>query len=459
MKKKPAIQERAKVLAALNEKQGTHFTVLCSTEAKLSKEALAGYGCKHCDTHFSALASMQPFCVNCGSEEVELDEGDIESEDFVDDNELSSVQCAACGNHSIMSDVTASTLGGKLHCVSCGADIDFVPPTEDEEDLEEVDSKAACKAGAEDEEDEEDEELDVEESAPLDAATPMTTADEAGDMKDTELPKDLPLDTSDNILENDVETSMLKVMASKTGASFGLMTVNDRIIATLNNVPVAELSKADSGDNEEVFSHKAFAQAIAHAVKGQGVEKALAHYNFKDIVVSFPLKKEVDARVELALKARQTEVNAKLTDMSQDFAQCIALAASGMNKGFFKGREHPLKSALYRELEAAGVRSPTIIIDKVFSSVGGQYNKALIEQASELMTKSVELRNELAEAIDDTAYQNAVEDAEEDDVEASVDNSSLEDRLEGASLRKTETASVDVRKMHQERKLFKFSRG
>lgn len=467
MKKKPAFQERASLLNALNEKRGASFTVLSSKTAELSKEPTKGFGCNHCSTHFSALAAITPFCVNCGSEDVAEDNTEVENEEFQDDNELSAVQCAACGTHSIISDVTASTLNGKMNCVTCGSEIDFVPPTVDEEES----NKACAEPMADADADSDTEEMFEEESAD-DTQDNVDGVDNDADVKleedsdaATELMDEKTME--DNMDEEDagdtsymdadmVSSDLLKVMSAKKDVSFGLMTVNDRIIATLDDVPVADLDKADSGDNEEVFSSKAFAQAIAHAVKGQGVEKALAHYNFKSIVVAFPLKKEVEARVEKALAAKSTEVQAKLGDLSADFAQCVALAASGLNKGFFKGKDHPLKAAFFSELEAAGVRKPTAIIDKVFASVGGQYNKVLIALATDLMSKSLDLRNELAAAIDDTTYQ-AVADVEDDTEKAmDDDNAPLEDRLESASLRsKREVASVtDVKTLRKSGMLF-----
>jgi hypothetical protein len=100
----------------------------------------------------------------------------------------------------------------------------------------------------------------------------------------------------------------------------------------------------------------------------------------------------------------------------QHFAECLSIAALGLNRNLFKGKVHPVKSALYSELESIGVRNPARLIDSVFANHGDSFNKVLLEQAMELIAKPRELRAELAAQLSDMNYQPvAVAASEEED--------------------------------------------
>jgi len=220
----------------------------------------------------------------------------------------------------------------------------------------------------------------------------------------------------------------------------------DRIVAFVGGIPVGHLTRADAGQNEGVFATTAFANAIKHTVRQVGAEKALAHYNFQLAAVKFPVPELVSERVTAGVEKAQREIASKIKDVSDDFRQAVGIVAAGLNKGWFKGSPHVLKEAFKNELAASGFKGASRVVDKVFAQYNDPYHKALFEKAQELLSKSVEFRNELATSIGDMNYMPTTEGAgDEVDMDETVPT---EARLEGAGLRRGgkthETASLAV---------------
>jgi hypothetical protein len=92
---------------------------------------------------------------------------------------------------------------------------------------------------------------------------------------------------------------------------------------------------------------------------------------------------------------------------------------------------------LITELSALGVRSPSKLVDKVFAAHGAKFNSSVMALASEVISKPVEVRNQLAETLDSTNYVDTpVEDAEEDE-DFEDEQTSVTARLNGSGHRIT----------------------
>ncbi len=81
----------------------------------------------------------------------------------------------------------------------------------------------------------------------------------------------------------------------------------------------------------------------------------------------------------------------------------IATAAQGINTGFFKDATNPLIPALASALSAIGMQNSEALVREVFAQHNDSYIKNLMGKAQQVMAHSLEVQNELAQAVASTA--------------------------------------------------------
>ncbi len=418
MRNRPKYLVRASAVNSVSSRMGSLLSVLATAGFELPvNQTLAAFGCTHCGTSFSAIADSQPFCVTCGSDEVSLDQDtELPPEALTDDQELSGVICVHCNHNNIFSDVVAAKLGGKLHCITCGEAMEFTPPAVGDE-LPEVDALA-----------------ETSETDP-DGSMDLPTLEEgmkAGDAPAEDLAPPVDAHGEDTLAagadEADdadaIDLSLAEVMPEGEPEDFDLAVSTDDdeaacvMVASVKGVPVATLAYADAGQFQEQFGRMSLVRAVKSAVAQVGRDKALANFGFKPIMVKFPVKAQVDKLVTAALQDRSKAVQVAAAELGNDYKQALAIAAAGLHKSFFKGRDNPLKAHLYDELVAAGVRSPAKVVDRVFMNHGAAFLSTLLELAEEVRAKPLDVRNELATTVDSANYLLAeVEDEDGPEVE------------------------------------------
>lgn len=467
MPRKTTHEIKASLIVSESASRGSLFHVIASAKPEKPKAIeLSGYGCKSCGAEFAAIKGSEPFCVVCSadSDNVESLDDDIEIEE-IDDAELASVCCNSCNTHLIISMEAAKVFDTKLTCVTCGTDVEYELDFEDEELGEDL--------GEEEEEtfEEEEEIAEVTETDEiiLDGDNEgnnstgeeilLPTMEESSDKKSPHDKPDNNNNDADDVHKNppvkEDQQSMgdSKVIPDKTkfddadnenketGAAEiedvdesgdelvseeidllenvdGDLTVarhGDVIIAYKGGIPVATLVEENAGDNKGVFRSSGFSKAIASVAKKEGVS-ALAGLGFESVKVSVPLKSVVESKVTAKVEVAKTQFEEKAKTLQEDMEQCLGLALAGMNKGFFRGTGNVLKTAFISELAAAGIRNPSKLVDKVFSGYSEEFSKTLLGKAFELSSKSLEVRNELAEAIGDSEFtaEEEIEDGDEE---------------------------------------------
>lgn len=237
------------------------------------------------------------------------------------------------------------------------------------------------------------------------------------------------------------QCSMLKVMSSVNGKkTFSIGYHGDDMLAFVNDVAVARLSKETAGDYEEVLSTASFGDAVMRMASTEGAKKTLAHFGFKEIQVAFPVSKLAQERINKRVEAKTKEMAKEIADLTADMQQCLSIAAVGLNKGFFRNHGNPIKAAFFEALTTAGVRKPELLIDKVFAAHGDAYHKSLFEIATDLRSKPLDVRNAMSETVGAVQYQKAEaldEDVEGEDVEGEGD-----DMTDGEELSTVLEASV-----------------
>jgi hypothetical protein len=179
------------------------------TKALLSQE-LAGFECKSCVTRMTASSDIQPFCISCGSDEVEK-KGPVKVKAAAADSV--GVECASCSNVMVLSEKIVTAAKGHVHCSTCGTALRVKASGEEER----VELKASgeeerveLKASGEEERVEvkaADEwpfgEADIKSSSPEEEVTLETDDKDDPTMATTEEIKDDAVDVLDQVEASD----------------------------------------------------------------------------------------------------------------------------------------------------------------------------------------------------------------------------------------------------------------
>lgn len=458
---------RNKAKAAKAATRGVLHSICASNEAKLPKKAQTrAYTCQSCSHGFGVHANLsgtfKPFCVNCGSQKVVPSKmGKIEDLSSVADSKLALLVCPAteCGANLIMSTETAAEHEGRLNCTVCGSDIlyeddegvedpltDEASDEEDDLDVDDDADDADTDNAQEDEESADEDSDDSDDDAEDDDGDGEEEEEESAEddddgEEDEDLGGDRPDEDDDDMTEEGDEVTMNLVslaLASASPKSVARFTrIGDRIVCFFNDVAIATLYK-DKLDAkiQHAFDQKAYLQAIRNQADSKGIRAALEEFSFEPVRITASKKKLADLReVDIKAEAR-AEVDAQLNNVVDEFRSCLGIASVGINKNFWREVSNPLKERLVSDLEAAGFRNAKKVVDAAFSKTADSYNRVLLERASALFSKPVDIRNELADAIGDTNYQDMDSDAEEYEEDETEEEEEVMTSLE-ASMRPT----------------------
>lgn len=473
--RKKFLVERASVLNTATAKTGSPF-VVSAKAASMPNSVTASFGCKHCHTVFASNKGSEPFCVNCGSDEVVPSKAVAQALPATDKG-LNAIHCKACGVHNVLSDVTASLLDGHLHCVECGTQLSYdVDNLEDpisdaaETDIEDALNTQKASNSPERRGGKTDDaplvdvtEKDITDTLPTrkvtsetapanevptapgngDAApvppaspvvAPMVDSIEDETMIEHADYENLEEDEQDACEYSDVSLAAV-ALAQNPKAVLTLASSENEILAFADGVPVARLQKADAGEHAAVFHTASYSASIARVAETQGLRAALAHFGFAAIRVKFPVGASVRARVAKRLQAQTAAVEEISTSHREDLLQCVSIASAALTKNLFRTKANALKRGFVDMLTTAGVKNANVMVDRVFSSHADTYHKQVFELAQELQEKPLDYRNTLSESMGDmnTIDQGMPNDENQEVVIEHAD--SLETHMESASVR------------------------
>ena len=487
MLKRKMVIERA---STLNSNEEGAMVLAAMQPALTGKEAISAYTCQACSTEFASNTGSEPFCVNCGSAHVHAAEENPLPEVPQTDDDLVAVQCRnlECETFNVVHASVARSLSGIMHCVTCGAvlayDNEFNDGGETPADTRPAEGNPGTPADTRPAEGNpgtpadtrpddgkqpvgvvhagdkrpwrqlggEDFDFDDEEmSAPGDQ---QQQQQQQGDPDDVDVSLVAPLDNDpateqssepsepvepdavqmdDTVPACDIAMTLASVvLANHKTPTFEVAMVGESMYAMLQGVHVATLARETAGENADVIHTAAFARAVKQSVQTAGFKPTMKHFGFKPVMLKFPQDKVNAAVVEQRVKETAGKYNERAAEIREDFEQCVALAASGLNRNFFAKRQNALKKGFQSALAAAGVRSAERLVAGVFDRYGDEYHRELFAVASDLMGKSVEVRNELAGAIQQVspAAQVASEQEQQgEDEQQGQDPDTLEARL------------------------------
>lgn len=484
------IQERASVLNTASANTGRPFVVSAATAA-LPKVETAAFGCKSCSAEFASTKGSEPFCVNCGSENVSPIQATAQALPETDTG-LSAITCKSCGTHNVLSDVTASALDGHMHCVECGNqlsyDVDELqdPVTDaDESAIEQtLNTESADTISAEDRGGmtngdplNDVSETDVADALPTTEATTVKPTDSAAPAtaaapEHNEIPaapaagaetpatpevpvvepivdkiedetliehaswEQLPENEQDGCEYSDTSLAAV-ILAGNPKAELTLATSENEILAFADGVPVARLEKANAGEHAAVFHTQSFLKSIARVAETSGARAALSSYNFTAIRVKFPVSAAARAKAATALKTQTAALQETADSHREDLMQCVSIASAALTKNLFRTKANALKRGFVDMLTTAGVKNATQMVERVFAANADAYHKQVFELAQELQSKPLDYRNTLASSMGDlnTVALDFPNEANEEVVVEHASGSQLEHQMESAAVR------------------------
>lgn len=196
----------------------------------------------------------------------------------------------------------------------------------------------------------------------------------------------------------------------------------NRIIASMGKVT------AKRAGIDDVYLTPQFQDVVVASIESKGLRKGLVQSGF--VLAKVKVAAKATAKVIKASVDKQLSTKiAAMAVREQALEQCLAIAAVGINRRFFKDQRNELKAGLESELLRAGVRGGPNIVRAMFAQYGVSYAKSILTLANKIAEMPEEVRNQYASALDMTedgdfepeeASVEAEEDEEFDDLPATV---------------------------------------
>jgi ribosomal protein S27E len=125
-------QKALRIRAAAEKSVGSPVFVFASSDPSFLKQEnaakailahpLDAFQCNSCGTHITASADSSPFCVTCGSADVETNTEQHLPLPSVTDASLIAVHCSSCDSHNTI-DKSYVKASSELHCSVCGSEL------------------------------------------------------------------------------------------------------------------------------------------------------------------------------------------------------------------------------------------------------------------------------------------------------------------------------------------------
>jgi hypothetical protein len=183
------------------------------------------------------------------------------------------------------------------------------------------------------------------------------------------------------------------VVFANVGNSVKVIKAN-RIIASMSKKIAARAG------HEDMYMSEQFAQVTEVEMAKHGVRAGLKKMGFVLATVNLGKAEVLNKRVELKAKKLTAHVRAEAEAQFEVLEQALAIAAVGINKGFFKEQRNELRAALETELEAAGVRGHKKLLANVFATKGIDFAKAILTVAKRVALMGEETRANFVKALD-----------------------------------------------------------
>lgn len=183
------------------------------------------------------------------------------------------------------------------------------------------------------------------------------------------------------------------VVFANVGSSVKVIKAN-RIIASMNKVIAAKHG------HEDMYMSEQFATVTEIEMAKHGVRAGLEKMGFVLATVNLGKAEVLNKRVEAKAQKLTAGIRAEAEAQFDVLEQALAIAAVGINKGFFKNQSNELRAALETELTAAGVRGHQKMLAHVFATKGIDFAKAILTVAKQVALMPAETRANFVQALD-----------------------------------------------------------
>jgi hypothetical protein len=379
---------------------GCEATVVDHQPASLEAMASTGdeldahhYVCasSECGSHVISSDDMPVFCPSCSSGLLDPEE-DYDAEASSDEDE-SADNVATAGDED---------------------------DEDDEDDIEEIDDEDDEEEDDDSDEDDEDDSDEDEDDSDDDEDDDTSLTLSVSSVQTSKRARNRQEAVASNVEQEEVMTavaaSYLAVAgdldATKLDVAYAANLQGENTwLAFYNGVPVAK-AVASTTKHGEIFNSEVFGRAFKAQANEHGVQAALTQMGFEEIRPEIQIGDYVKAEIDSQVAARTQEVVASAErdkqELTDRFSAAMALAATGLTKGFFKGKVNPIKQSLVESLSSVGIDNAEALVNNAFASKSNEYHKVLLAQASNIMSYGLEVQNQIAEAI---ASVNDVEEA------------------------------------------------
>lgn len=223
-----------------------------------------------------------------------------------------------------------------------------------------------------------------------------------------DVPQQAPVDVTEDVLDvpvapNEEQMTVLDVdgaddspddvVFANVGTSVKVIKAN-RIIASMNKTVAARHG------HEDMYMSEQFATVTEIEMAKHGVRAGLEKMGFVLATVNLGKAEVLNKRVEAKAKKITAAIRAEAEAQFDVLEQALAIAAVGINKGFFKNHTNELRAALETELSAAGVRGHQKMLASVFATKGIEFAKAILTVAKQVAMMPAETRANFVQALD-----------------------------------------------------------
>lgn len=253
--------------------------------------------------------------------------------------------------------------------------------------------------------------LDVTEEHEVDAEFEDFGGEPQGEPKEVE---DEAIDEAE--VANMDEMSVLDVDGTDDeGDDAVFATVGTRLHVIKANRIIASMGKKNAvrAGHDDVYLSDQFQEVAFAEFSKHGLRAGLTKLGFAFARINVAKSDLVNKRVEAKAKQVTAAIRRTSVNSNEALGQCLAIAAVGINRQYFKDTRNELRASLEEELESAGVRGASRLVRRVFASKGIDYAKSILTLANKLVNMPEETRNSFASALDMTS-DGEIEDDEED---------------------------------------------
>lgn len=177
-----------------------------------------------------------------------------------------------------------------------------------------------------------------------------------------------------------------------------------RLVALRGTRAIAHISKklATKAGFDDVYLSDQFQDAVSVEMAKAGMRKGLTSMGFALATVNVAKSDVLNKRVEAKVKTVTAAVRRSSQASTAKLEQCMAIAAVGINRRYFKDTQNELRAAFEQELANAGVRGASKMVQRVFAEHGVSYAKSVVTLANKLAEMTQAGRDAIAEALDMT---------------------------------------------------------